>query len=96
MSTQNVEAFFEKVEKDEGLQKKLKALAEKGEAQNKALVAELVKLAEDAGIKFTAADFAEVRKQKLGELSPGELAKRISEENCNFHYFPWCNPMPCC
>ena len=85
MSKQNVEAFYEKVEKDEGLQKKLKALAEKGEAQNKALVGELVKIAEDAGFKFTAAHYAEARKQKLGELSPGELAKQLST---------WCNIMP--
>ena len=72
MSVANVKGFFEKVEKDEVLQRKLKALAE---AQDKAMLAELVKIAEDAGFKFTAADYVEARRQKAGELSADEIAK---------------------
>ena len=82
MSVHNVVAFFDKVEKDEALQRKLKALAEKRKAQDRAMVAELVKIAEDAGFKFTAADYAEARRQEPSKLSASELARRRSERRC--------------
>ena len=73
MSVKDVKAFFEKVEGDKGLQAKLKALAEKRKAQAEAGVVELVKMAAAAGLKFSAADLAEARREAAGQLSENEL-----------------------
>lgn len=83
MSVKNVKAFFEKVEGDKVLQAKLKALAVKYEGQRDAGVAELVEIAAEAGIKFTATDFADAKAQAR-ELSRDELiwlARRFEQKS---------------
>jgi predicted ribosomally synthesized peptide with nif11-like leader len=68
-----LKAFYEKVEGDNVLQGKLKALVEKGKAQHEAAVAELVKIGSGVGYAFTADHVAEARKVAAGELSEDEL-----------------------
>ena len=72
MSVENVKAFFEKAGEDQGLQQKLQALAEAQRQQGKSKpddtdVAELVKLAAEAGYEFSAADWAASR-EALSEM----------------------------
>ena len=54
MSIENVKAFFEKVKTDKILRDKLKALADKLKAQEDATIAELIDIASDSGLAFTA------------------------------------------
>ncbi len=82
MSVKNVKAFFEKVEGDKGLQGKLKTSAEKYKAQEDVAMADLVKIAAEAGFKFTASDCAEARKQVVEELSEDELKAVAGKGNC--------------
>lgn len=71
MQIKNVKDFFGKVEGDKALQRKLKVVAENSNTQE--AVADLVKIAEEAGFKFTPADYVEARKQAAEELSEAEL-----------------------
>lgn len=73
MSVENVKAFFDKVEEDKGLQDKVKGLAEKRKAHDAEAASEMVKIAAEAGLEFTAAHLVEARKSTVGELSEDEL-----------------------
>lgn len=61
MSTNNVKAFFDKLEGDEGLQTKVCALNELGKKNADEAVAALVAIGADAGLDFTADDYAKVK-----------------------------------
>ena len=61
MQVHTVKDFSEKVEDNHDLQKKLQVVAENSNTQE--AVAELVKIAEEAGFNFTPADYTEARKQ---------------------------------
>jgi hypothetical protein len=92
MSVKNVQAFFEKVEKEKGLQAKLKVLAKKRKAHNKAAVAELVKIAAETGLTFTAADFDRVRGQATGSRDISETEselKRVAPKKCPSNACTW-------
>ncbi len=73
MSVENVKAFFDKVEEDSDLHDKVKALAEKRKAHDEETASEMVKIAADAGLEFTADHLAEARNATVGELSEDEL-----------------------
>ena len=72
MSVDNVKAFYDKVEGDKGLQRKVFALRKKGKGDKEA-VAELIKIASTAGFKFTPAHLSQARKQAPAKLSDDEL-----------------------
>ncbi len=71
MSVKNVKAFFEELEGDKALQGKLKVVAENRNIQE--AVVDLVKIAAEAGFKFTSTDYTEARKQAAEELPEAEL-----------------------
>ena len=73
MSVENVKAFFDKVEEDKGLQGKVKALAEKRKAQDEETASEIVNIAAETGLDFTADHLAEARKGIVEDLSEDEL-----------------------
>jgi predicted ribosomally synthesized peptide with nif11-like leader len=76
MSIDNVKAFFEKVQQDESLQDKLKAIredAEKGESGLEAAADEVVGIASGAGFDFTREDLLEARQMRTDELSDEQL-----------------------
>jgi predicted ribosomally synthesized peptide with nif11-like leader len=73
MSIENVKAFFEKVKADQGLQDKLKALADKRKAQEDATIAELIEIASESGHAFTADHLRAHHQAQLGELTDAEL-----------------------
>ena len=78
MSAENVKAFFGKVEGDKDLQEKLAAA--KGQEEEAAL-AEVVKIAADAGFEFTSAELAEALEAE-GELSEDELKQVAGGGGC--------------
>lgn len=71
MQTKNVKEFFKKVEGDKALQKKLKMMS--GNSNTQEAVADLVKIAAEAGFKFTNAEYLDARKQAAEGLSEAEL-----------------------
>ena len=82
MSVENMKALFEKVEGDEALQAKVKVLTEKHEGQSEAAVAELVKVAAEAGYDFSADHVAQAQKLAAGELSDDDLEKVAGGYSC--------------
>jgi predicted ribosomally synthesized peptide with nif11-like leader len=73
MSVEKVKAFFEKVERDKVLQAKLKALPKTVKKLDNTVI-ELVKIAEEAGFKFTPSDFASAKAQG-SDLSQFEIIR---------------------
>ncbi|MEW6357870.1 MAG: Nif11-like leader peptide family RiPP precursor [Planctomycetota bacterium] len=82
MSVENMKAFFKKAEGDKALQEKVKALAKKHKPQSKGAVAELVKIASEAGHKFTAEHVALAQKAAKGQLSDDDLKKVAGGYSC--------------
>ncbi|NOZ23319.1 MAG: Nif11-like leader peptide family natural product precursor, partial [Planctomycetes bacterium] len=82
MSVENMKAFFEKVEGDEALQAKVKALIDKHEPKSDAAAAELVKIASEAGYDFSTDHVAQAQKAAKGELSEGDLEKVAGGYSC--------------
>lgn len=82
MSVKSVMAFFEKVEEDEGLQRKLKSLTEKYKAPIDPVISELVIIASEAGYDFTAEDCINARSQVAEKVSGSELKQVVSAGNC--------------
>ncbi|MBQ4014141.1 MAG: Nif11-like leader peptide family natural product precursor, partial [Treponema sp.] len=77
MSKENVKKFFEEVSKNEDLQKQLKAVTEKSEAEIakdvKAQVQAVVSVAKGAGFDFTADEFLTAGAPKDSKLDMNEL-----------------------
>jgi len=73
MSVANLKSFYGKVEGDEALQQRMKAVAEKSKADHEAAVADLVQMGSDAGYQFTADHVNEARRAASGELTENEL-----------------------
>ena len=73
MSVDNVKAFFEKAKTDEALKAKLKALADKCEAQQEAAVSELIRLATEAGHAFTAKHLQAHQDSQVDALTDDQL-----------------------
>jgi predicted ribosomally synthesized peptide with nif11-like leader len=74
MSVKSLSAFFDRVEGDEALQQKVKAVVKK--SLNDAAI-ELVKIAKTQGFEITPADFDKAREAERKEpkkLSPEEAA----------------------
>lgn len=85
MSVKNVKAFFKEVEEDKALQGKLKVVAENRNTEE--ALADLVKIAAEAGFEFTSIDYTECRKQVAEELSEAELkAVTAGVPGCPFGY----------
>jgi predicted ribosomally synthesized peptide with nif11-like leader len=62
MSRKNLFAFFEKIEEDKDLQERLRIISQDTEAEN---LARVVKVAAEAGFKFTAKELAKVRANQV-------------------------------
>jgi len=85
MSTDNVKAFYEKVAADEALGDKVKAVGEglagRGQtAPDDTALAEIVKIAGEAGFDFSADDW-KAAQGKAGELSTQDLDKVAGGSN---------------
>ena len=77
MSVQNIRAFWEKAQQDPALQQQLREI--KGDAKE-AVVADIVRVAAEAGFSFTAQEYEATVKEDLarrhaaGELFDEELS----------------------
>jgi predicted ribosomally synthesized peptide with nif11-like leader len=86
MSQARVRAFFEKVESDKQLQRKLKTLSEENERE---AIARVVKLASAAGYDFTPDELRKARSARV-EAFPGLRAPRAGGDCC--YYAQGCMP----
>jgi predicted ribosomally synthesized peptide with nif11-like leader len=64
MSYATVKGFFAKVEGDKELRAKMKALAARENSSRDEAIAEVVKMADAAGFKFSVQDFVEASRQE--------------------------------
>ena len=72
MAQDDIKKFFDKLEADEALQKKMKNAA--ADAENEALD-KVVKIAAAAGFKFTSNDLVKARKRRMSvDISSEDLA----------------------
>ena len=81
MSRENITAFFEKVESDKDLQKKLQRVAEENERET---IDRVVKIASSAGFNFTADELAKVRAASV-DFFPGLKPSPRADENCCYY-----------
>jgi predicted ribosomally synthesized peptide with nif11-like leader len=73
MSVQNVERFFNKVDSDKALQERIRTIQATSDAQ---AIAEVVKLATDAGFPFSAEHYSAALKEEIARYhSAGELSE---------------------
>lgn len=98
MSEKNVRAFFEKVEDDEALQSKLKALDENARKELKPLsdktqealdsaLDEFLQIAKEAGFSFTAKDLIMVRTKQFTEITHGWATMGDTRGKCWYDLF---------
>ncbi len=88
MSVKEVRAFFTKMEGDKQLLARVGALHTKAKENMDAAIADLVKIAETEGFKFTAADYNKARTHKgqpadvSGQAAPDTLGGCNSNWSC--------------
>ena len=82
MSVENVKAFFEKMEADEALQEKVKALGDKRKAQDEAMLAELAEIARAVGLEFTPAEYRHARRKAADMLTEEQLRAVAGGQGC--------------